>query len=149
MNKSVIDKIIITCFINVLPVAITYFLIRHLDILKYDYSVYDGVETTETLLGVWSTLLGFMITAVSILLTIGDSEYIAVFRKSKHYHTVMYTQVLTCLVMLVATIFSIVVICLNVWNKICLSLFVYLLFSTFIGLAFSIFFLFFMIFKSK
>lgn len=149
MKHSVIDKVVITLFTNIAPAGISYFLIRHLDTLKYDYSIYQGVEIIGTLLGVWSTLLGFMITAVSILLAIGDSEYIKAFRKSSHYHTVMYMQVLTCSVMFVATVFSIVIICLDIWNKLCLIIFVYLLFSTFIGLTFSISFLFFLIFKSK
>lgn len=149
MKKSVIDKIIISLFITVFPAVIVFFMIRYLNGLKYDYCTFQGIEITKTLLSVWSTLLGFMITAVSILLTIGGNEYITTFRNTDHYHTVMYTQVLTCLVLFIATVFSIIIVCLNIWNMVCLSVFSYLLFSTFTALAFSVFFLFFMIFKSR
>lgn len=149
MKRSVVDKVFVSLFIIIVPAVIVFFMIRYLNGLKYDYCTFQGVEITKTLLGVWSTLLGFMITAVSILLSIGGNEYIKAFRKTDHYHTVMYTQVITCLLLFIATVFSTIIVCLSIWNWVCLSFFSYLVFSTFIALAFSVFFLFFMVFKSR
>lgn len=149
MRKSVVDKIVVTVVSLIVPLAIVRILIKYLDKVSYDYSLFKGVDIANTLLGVWSTLLGFMITAVSILMTVGGNQFVEVFRKSKHHHTVMYTHVLTCLILFAATVFSVVIICLNMWSKFCFSCLAFFLCSTFIALGFSIFFLFFIIFKSQ
>lgn len=149
MNKSKKDKSIVTFISLFIPLVITFILIIQLDGRKYDYSSFEGVRIVESLLGVWSTLLGFMITAVSILITLGGNSYLAAFRGSSHYDTVIYTQILTCLQLFSSTLFGTIIICLNIWNKICMSFFLYLLFSSFLSLAFSIFFFFFLIFKSR
>lgn len=149
MRKSVVDKIVVTMVSLIVPLVIVIMLINHLDKAGYDYSLFKGVDTANTLLGVWSTLLGFMITAVSILMTIGGNQFIEAFRKSKHYHTVMYTHVLTCLILFAATVFSVAIICLDIWSKFCFLCLIFFLFSTFVALGFSIFFLFFLIFKSQ
>ncbi len=147
--KSKIDRIVIIIASTIVPLFIAFLLVKYLSNIKYDFAVFQGIEIIKTLIGVWSTLLGFMITAISILLTIGGNEYIKALRDSDHYRTVMFTQFMTCILLFLATVFSIIIICINVWNIICFGLLVFLLFSTFIGIGFCIFFLFFMIFKSR
>ncbi|GEM_PF-2492361 len=149
MNNSLMDKIIVTFISLCVPLIVTLIFINRLDGIKYDYTSFEGIKITETLLGVWSTLLGFMITAVSILITIGGNNYIMAFRNSSHYNTVMYTQILTCLILFASTLFGTIIICLNIWNKLFMGFFIYLLLSSFLALAFSIFFFFFIIFKSR
>lgn len=149
MNKSKIDKSIVTFISLFIPLIITYILISQLDGRKYNYTSFEGVKIAESLLGVWSTLLGFMMTAVSILITLGGNSFLAAFRSSNHYHTVIYTQIVTCLLLFASTLFGSIIICLNTWNKVCMILFMYLSFSSFLSLAISIFFFFFLLFKSK
>lgn len=149
MKQSVKDKIVITVVSVIIPIVAVIILNWFLQSKGYDYSSFDGKEIVKTLVGVWATLLGFMITSVSILVTIGGNEYVLAFRKSQHYHTVMYTNTITCVLMLAATIFCIVIMCVNIWNRICFNIFVFLLISTFVSLILSVYFLFFLVFKSR
>lgn len=149
MKQSVIDKIIITVLSIIVPIIVVIILDWFLQSKSYDYSSFDGKEIVKILVGVWATLLGFMITSVSILVTLGGNEYVLAFRKSSHYHTIMYINIITCALMLAATIFCIVVMCLNIWNQVCFNVFVFFLISTFVSLILSVCFLFFLVFKSR
>lgn len=148
MKQSVIDKIVITVVSIIIPSIAVIILDYFLQSKGYDYSSFDGKEIAKTLVGVWATLLGFMITSVSILVTLGGNEYVLAFRKSQHYHTVMYTNTITSILMLAATVFCIVIMCLNIWNRVCFNIFIFLLISTFVSLILSVYFLFFLVFKS-
>lgn len=149
MKQSVIDKIVITVVSIIIPSIVVIILDYFLQSKGYDYSSFDGKEIAKTLVGVWATLLGFMITSVSILVTLGGNEYVLAFRKSQHYHTVMYTNTITSILMLAATVFCIVIMCLNIWNRVCFNIFIFLLISTFVSLILSVYFLFFLVFKSR
>lgn len=149
MKQSVIDKIVITVVSIIIPSISVIILDYFLQSKGYDYSSFDGKEIAKTLVGVWATLLGFMITSVSILVTLGGNEYVLAFRKSQHYHTVMYTNTITSILMLAATVFCIVIMCLNIWNRVCFNIFIFLLISTFVSLILSVYFLFFLVFKSR
>jgi hypothetical protein len=149
MKQSVIDKIVITVVSIIIPSIAVIILDYFLQSKGYDYSSFDGKEIAKTLVGVWATLLGFMITSVSILVTLGGNEYVLAFRKSQHYHTVMYTNTITSILMLAATVFCIVIMCLNIWNRVCFNIFIFLLISTFVSLILSVYFLFFLVFKSR
>lgn len=139
------DKISITIISFILPVIICFILKLY---IKYDINKFNGIEVTKTLLGTWVTLLGFIITATSILITMGGKEYIQAFKESKHYSTVLLTYCFASFSLLTATIFSIIVVCLNIWNEFLFYCLIYLIISTLSLLFFSVFFLFFMIFKS-
>lgn len=149
MKQSVIDKIVITVVSIIIPSIAVIILDYFLQSKGYDYSSFDGKEIAKTLVGVWATLLGFMITSVSILVTLGGNEYVLAFRKSQHYHTVMYTNTITSILMLAATVFCIVIMFLNIWNRVCFNIFIFLLISTFVSLILSVYFLFFLVFKSR
>ena len=60
-----IDRIIIFILIFLLPA----FMIIRFDFTKYIGTNYDGIEVSGTMLGVWGAMLGFMITAMSIIMT--------------------------------------------------------------------------------
>lgn len=146
--KSRADKIIIFAISFILPVFICIALKFLFDYNSYDVCSFEGVEVSKTLLGTWATLLGFIVTAESILITMGGKEYIQAFKESRHYKTVLLTYFSTSFVLLTATIFSIVIICLNIWNTVLFYILSYLILSTFLLLFFCILFLFFMVYKS-
>lgn len=146
--KSRMDKIIIFAISFILPVFICIALKFLFDYNSYDVCSFEGVEVSKTLLGTWATLLGFIVTAESILITMGGKEYIQAFKESRHYKTVLLTYFSTSFVLLSATIFSIVIICLNIWNTVLFYILIYLILSTFLLLFFCILFLFFMVYKS-
>ena len=85
MKQSVKDKIVITVVSVIIPIVAVIILNWFLQSKGYDYSSFDGKEIVKTLVGVWATLLGFMITSVSILVTLGGNEYVLAFRKSVSY----------------------------------------------------------------
>lgn len=142
------DKIIIFSVAFIAPALICLLLELWFKHTLYNLSSFNGIDVTKTLLGIWATLLGFIITAVSILITMGGKEYIHAFKESKHYKTVLLTYCFTSFALLVATIFGIVVICINTWNWVLFYSLIYLTMSTLLLLFFCILFLFFMIFKS-
>ena len=146
--KSRTDKIIIFAISFILPVFICVALKFLFDYNSYDVCSFEGVEVSKTLLGTWATLLGFIVTAESILITMGGKEYIQAFKESRHYKTVLLTYFSTSFVLLSATIFSIVIICLNIWDTVLFYILIYLILSTFLLLFFCILFLFFMVYKS-
>ena len=142
------DKITIFVISFILPSIICFILKLWLNHISYNVYSFDGIEITKTLLGIWATLLGFIITATSILVTMGGKEYIQAFRESKHYSTVLLTYCFSSFAFLISTIFGVIVVCINMWNEILFYLLVYLIISTLLLLFFCVLFLFFMILKS-
>ncbi len=145
MKKDEKDKISITIISFILPAIVCFILKLY---IKYDINKFNGIEVTKTLLGTWATLLGFIITATSILITMGGKEYIQAFKESAHYSTVLLTYCFASFALLIATIFSIIVVCLNIWNEFLFYFLIYLIISTLLLLFFCVLFLFFMILKS-
>lgn len=146
--KNGTDKTIIFAISFILPFLICIALKYLFDYNSYDVSSFEGVEISKTLLGTWATLLGFIVTAESILITMGGKDYIQAFKESRHYKTVLVTYFSTSFVLLSATIFSTIVICMNIWNTLLFYILIYLIMSIFLLLFFCIFFLFFMVYKS-
>lgn len=146
--KNKTDKIIIFGISFILPILICIVMGYLFNYTSYDVSSFEGIEVSKTLLGTWATLLGFIVTAESILITMGGKEYIQAFKESRHYKTVLLTYFSTSFVLLSATIFSIVIICLNIWDTVLFYILIYLILSTFLLLFFCILFLFFMVYKS-
>lgn len=142
------DKGIIFVISFIVPLLFCFLFNKYLQKIGYNIKDFAGVEIIKTLLGIWATLLGFIITATSILLTMGGKEYIIAFKESKHYSTVLYTYFLSSFSLFVATIFGIYVICVNTWNHFLFLTLLYIIIVTLLLILFSILFLFFLAFKS-
>ena len=95
--KNKMDKIVIFGISFILPVLICIALGYLFNYNLYDVSNFEGIEVSKTLLGTWATLLGFIVTAESILITMGGKEYIEAFKESRHYKTVLLTYFLQVL----------------------------------------------------
>lgn len=148
MKKYDTDKVIILVISFLIPIIICLLLKLGIDYVLYDIYNFDGIDISKSLSGIWATLLGFIVTSESILITMSGREYIEAFKESKHYKTVVLTYFLTSLTLLIATIFSIIVVCLNIWNTLLFYILIYLIISTFSLIFFCILFLFFMVYKS-
>lgn len=142
------DKAFIIIISLILPIIICYILKLCPNNSVCNISNFDGVDVSKTMLGVWATLLGFIITATSILVTMDGKEYICAFRGSNHYSTVILTYGLASFDLLAATIFGITVIFINTWSQVIFYWLVYFLLSTLLLLFFCILFLFLLIAKS-
>ena len=142
------DKIIIFAMSFIFPAIICFVLKLWHGYIAYNVYNFDGIDIIKTLLGMWGTLLGFIITATSIMVIMNGKEYIQAFRESKHYSTVLLTYCFSSFALLLSTIFGIIVICLNIWNEFLFYSLIYLIISTLLLLFFCVLFLFFMILKS-
>lgn len=142
------DKVIIFTISLIIPIIICCMLKLCPGDFSFNLVNFDGIDVSKTLLGIWATLLGFIITATSILVTMDGKEYIHAFKYSNHYGTVILTYGLASFDLLAATIFGITVIFVNTWNQVMFYLLVYFILSTLLLLFFCILFLFFMITKS-
>lgn len=148
MKKNKIDLFIIFALSLLLPLLICILLNWRLSHILYDINTFNGLEISKTLLGTWATLLGFIVTAESILITMNGKEYIQAFKNSDHYKTVLLTYFSTSVVLLIATIFSVAILCLNIWNALLFYILIYLIISSFLFLFFCVLFLFLMVYKS-
>ena len=66
--KNKIDYIVIFGISFILPVLVCIAMGVFLNYNSYDVSSFEGIEVSKTLLGTWATLLGFIVTAESILI---------------------------------------------------------------------------------
>ncbi len=146
ISRTLIDKCFVFFFSICMPIVISKVLSVYLHKINYNIISTKGVNIIETLVGIWGTLLGFIITAVSILITINGNKHVKAFKASGHYSTVLFTYLITSIMLFAATVFSVVVICFNVWNWLVLNLMAYFLIATFTSLFFSLYFLFLMIY---
>ncbi len=105
----------------------------------------DGLETIKLIIGIWATLLGFSITAESILLTIRGGDFTSLFIKAGHLNTVLFSYTLTNLSMLICIIIFIPIILLKYWGNGVFLLFAFCTICSFVYLFFSIYYFFMMI----
>ena len=58
-------------------------------------------DSLQVIIGVWATLLGFIITTVSILLTFTVSKLTEEIKATGHYKTSLFSYLLTCFELLI------------------------------------------------
>lgn len=69
------------------------------------------IDVVTTILSLWGTSLGFIITAESILVAFDGSYLTKEIKASEHFKTVIYTYTLTCIeLLLMIAIFSVVIV---------------------------------------
>lgn len=149
INHKHTDRAIVILLIFVLPGFLTSMAVYRIDYAKLISRGYDGVAAAGTMLGIWGAMLGFMITALSIIMTLGDGEFIKNLRATMHFKTIMIIMILTCVILFCATVFGAVVVCLGLWSKLCFKLLLYFLFGTGIAIILSMIYLFFIILNSN
>lgn len=59
------------------------------------------LEAEKMMVGVWGTLLGFIITAVSILMAFTGSKLTEEIKGTGHYNTILFCYVYTCFILLI------------------------------------------------
>ena len=94
-------------------------------------------------------MLGFMITALSIIMTLGDGKFITVVRGTSNYESIMIIMIATCIILFLATAFGAAVVCLNLWRQFCFSLLLYFVFGTGIAILLSMIYLFYIVLNSN
>ena len=101
------------------------------------------------MLDIWGVMLGFVITALSILLTIHENRYVKMLIDTKHYSTVLFSYAFCCTYLFIAVIVSIILIYGKIWNNCIYILFKILIVTTITSLGIALFFMFKIIFKGN
>ena len=106
-------------FINVFPLIIAIVLFSVILVLVKEnklINVDKGMSICNTMVGVWTTCLGFMITAVSVLLALNSSDYIEMLKKTGHYKTILICFVSCCLHILVILSIMVAITITQIWT---------------------------------
>jgi len=75
-------------------------------------------DILSSLLGTWGTLFGFMIAAVSVLLTFNDGIFITILKKSGHYKTILLSYTFCCVHLFVALVTAFLFVLYQVSGKV-------------------------------
>lgn len=136
MNRQKKDRGII----SITPIVVG--IMAFLSVLLFKSgNILDGGEVLKTLVGVWSALLGFLFTAITISLT-ANNKMIESLKRRKHYQTVLFSYVITSVYFLVAIFISVNFILFNMWGHNIFCLLFGLCAMTFVSLLICLYFLF-------
>ena len=112
-------------FINVFPLIMSilcFFIIKCVITNKNLLNRDVGLGICSTLIGVWATCLGFMITAVSILLALNSNKYIEMLKKTGHYKTILISFMSCCFHILIAMSAMVVLTIIQKWTIVIFAL---------------------------
>lgn len=107
----------------------------------------DGIDDFKTILSIWGTLLGFLITAVSILLTMGNGKFLDMLKDTGHYKTILLSYIACCVHLLAAIVFATVCIFCKIWSMKIFSIMCALAIDILIIVAICLFFLFILVIR--
>lgn len=143
------DRIII----SVLPIGISiaaYFIVRYIcKKIGFEISSVDGIEDYKIMLSIWGTLLGFLITAVSILLTIGEGKFLNMLKSTGHYQTILFSYVICCVHLLLVVVLAIVCVFIKKWNMNLFAVLCAAVIDTVFRVGFCLLFLFVIVLKAN
>lgn len=112
-------------FINFIPIIVALVLFWVLIYQLPDKKLIDasvGLGICNTMIGAWATCLGFMITAVSILLTLGNSKYIEMLKRTGHFKTVLISFTSCCVHILISLAILIALVLRQKWSVVIFAL---------------------------
>ena len=132
--------------IFVFPLAvsvISYFVIDNL-CTKFSFVIdsIEGLDNFKTMLSIWGTLLGFLITAISILMAFGEGKFINILKSTGHFKTILLSYIICCLHLLVAVILAVVCVFCKIWNMNLFAILCAVSIDTILMVAICLFFLF-------
>lgn len=109
----------------------------------------EGIDNLKMLLGMWGTLLGFLITSISILLTLGDGKLVNMLKQTGHYKTILIAYVCCSLHLFLAVLIALMCILLKWWSINVFALMCALCADTMVILAVCLYFLFVLVLRAN
>lgn len=116
MKKVLKDRICLSVIPLVVSGIAICFLYRYL--VKINFSV-DSIQMKDiisTMLNIWITFFGFIITALSILIAFNGSKYTEVIRESGHYKTIVFLYIFTCTILFIALVAMLPIYIINLYT---------------------------------
>lgn len=102
----------------------------------------QGAEIVKSVFDVWGILLGFVITAVSILLTANKSEFIENLIATNHMKSIIFSYLTSSVYLFVAIVYALILLIFQIWGKIWSIVFIGLNIVIVVSVGMSIIFLF-------
>ena len=102
----------------------------------------DGLEIVKSIFDVWGILLGFVITAVSILLTANRNELIENLIATNHMQSIIFSYITSSAYLFVAIVYALVLLIFHIWGKVLSIVFIGLNIVIVVSVGMSIVFLF-------
>lgn len=139
-------------FINMAPICVAivlFFVIKRNATVFELMSPEDWFGILETMLSLWGTLLGFMITAVSILLAFNDGNIIKMLKATGHYRTILMSYISCCVHLLGAVVFACTCIFARFQGSLLFSVLCSIAIDTLLMVVFCLYFLFVIILKQN
>lgn len=117
-KKHLLRRCFLTFISILLGILISMFICKGIIKNNFPIDVNNMLEVSKVMIGVWGTLLGFIITAESILVAFSNGEITKEFKKTGHYMTVIFQYTQTSIKLLV---YIFVFVCVIVMNKFSLT----------------------------
>lgn len=92
--------------INIIPFVIGVVVATLTSFIALGEAVSKLETIVSSMLEVWGILLGFMIAAVSVLLSFSDGKFITLLKESGHYKTVLLAFMYCCFHLLIGVVLS-------------------------------------------
>lgn len=142
-SKAIIKDRVIILFLPILISLLAFYVINNACV-KHSFiiSEVDGIDNIKTMLGIWGTLLGFLITAVSILLALDDGKFLSMLKNTGHYKTILLSYIICCLHLFVAVVISVICIFVKMWSMTIFAVMCAIAIDTMVLVAVCLFFLF-------
>lgn len=102
----------------------------------------EGLEIVKSIFDVWGILLGFVITAVSILLTANKSELIENLIATNHMQSIIFSYLTSSVYLFFAIVYALILLIFQIWGKILSVVFIGFNIVIVVSVGMSIIFLF-------
>ncbi len=147
-NQSVIKDRIFISLVPLIIAILSFIIIRNLIIHnKIEININDGIEDLKVMVSVWVTILGFLVTSVSILITISGGNFINIMKESGHFKTIIYVFLLCCVHSFIALVFSLICVFCKFWNMTIFSVLCAMVIDTMILVLIAVIFMFFVVMR--
>ncbi len=80
------------------------------------------VDVVKTMIGIWGSLLGFIISAESILIAFNGGKLTEEIKKTGHFKTILFIYTMTCFELLLLLVLFIPVVIFNIFGFLWLQL---------------------------
>lgn len=148
-NKySICDKIFILLIPVVVSACVTYVVDKLAIKFEYKCGPELGSNLSQMMINVWGTLFGFLLSAESILLTLGGKKYLKALRESVHYRTILFAYFVASFHTLIAMAVFITIVFMNTWSDSLMMVLVFFTCDTILLLLLCLWFLYKLIMKS-
>ena len=125
-------------FSIVFGVMVSLIICRQITKIHFVIDAINMIDVSKVMIGVWGTLLGFIITAESILIAFSNGSFTQEFKKTGHYMTVIFQYTQTSVKLLVYILVFVCIIVINAFDLFQMFLFICFSLMTFIDVFISL-----------